>query len=256
MKFSYKVFKIVVILTFVVTAVVFGQSPNTLYPVKVYTADGYKYGYINNEGYLSIKPQFAFAKDFSEGLAFVKSDNKLNLWDCINTSGVTQFRINAKYVYDFNNDQAKIINENDSINFIDKSGNPAPYKAPPIDFNSKKILIPFYEYDKWGYKLGPEIVVLYAIYERAGEFSEGLAPVFIIFSGSDLPADNRYNAFINEKGEVIIRSELKYDDKGYLESGYFFSPGKWQNGVCKFYSSNDPLTRVEKYIRSDGKIIW
>lgn len=256
MKFSYKVLKKTVMLFFVVTAVGFAQSPDTLYPVKVYTADGYKYGYINSEGYLSIKPQFAFAKDFSEGLAFVKLDNSSNLWECINTSNVTQFRINAKYVYDFNNDQAKIINENDSINFIDKSGNPAPYKTPPIDFNAKKILVPFYEYNKWGYKLGPENIVLPAIYERAGEFSEGLAPVFIIFSPSDLPADNCYNAFINEKGDAIIRAELKYDDKGYLESGYFYSPGKWQNGVCRYYTSNDPLTRVEKYIRIDGKLIW
>ena len=256
MKFSYKVFKIVVILTFVVTAVVFGQSPNTLYPVKVYTADGYKYGYINNEGYLSIKPQFAFAKDFSEGLAFVKLDNSSNLWDCINTSNVTQFRINAKYVYDFNNDQAKIINENDSINFIDKSGNPAPYKTPPIDFYAKKILILFYEYNKWGYKLGPENIVLPAIYESAGDFTEGLAPVFFKFNESDLPGDNCFNAFINSKGEYVLKAEIKYDDQGHLESGYFFSPGKWQNGVCRYYTSNDPLTREVKYIRSDGKVIW
>lgn len=256
MKFSYRVLKIAVILFFVVTAVVFAQSPDTLYPAKVFTESSYKFGYINNEGYLSIKPQFVFAKDFSGGLAFVKSDNNSNLWDCINTSGVTQFQINAKYVYDFNIGQAKIINENDSINFIDKSGNPAPFKTPPIDFNAKKILIPFYEYSKWGYKLGIENIVLPAIYERAGEFSEGLASVFIIFSSSDLPADNCYNAFINEKGDVIIKAELKHDDKGYLESGYFYSPGKWQNGVCRYYSSNDPLTRAEKYIRSDGKVIW
>jgi len=246
----------IIILLFINAASAFSQSPDTLYPVKVYTEDGYKYGYVNNEGYLSIKPQYAFAKDFSEGLAFVKSDNNSNLWDCINTSAVTQFQINAKYVYDFNDDQAKIINENDSTCFIDRSGNAIQFKTPPIDLTAKKILIPFYEYNKWGYKLGPENIVLPAIYERAGEFSEGLAPVFIIFSSSDLPLDNCYNAFINEKGEVIIRAELKYDDKGYLESSYFFSPGKWQNGVCKFYSSNVPLTRVEKYIRSDGKIIW
>lgn len=256
MKYSYKVLKIAVILFFIVTLVAFSQSPDTLYPVKVFTENGYKFGYINNQGYLSIKPQYAFAKDFSEGLAFVKSDNNLNLWDCINTSGVTQFQINAKYVYDFNNGQAKIINENDSTYFIDRSGDASQFKTPPIVFNAKKILIPFYEYNKWGYKLGPENIVLPAIYERAGEFSEELAPVFIIFSGSDLPADNCFNAFINEKGDVTIRAELKYDDKGYLESGYFYSPGKWQNGVCRYYTSNDPLTRAEKYIRSDGKIIW
>ncbi|HAX47560.1 MAG TPA: hypothetical protein DCX92_01100, partial [Bacteroidetes bacterium] len=111
----------------------FSQSPDTLYPVKVFTESGYKYGYINNQGYLSIKPQYAFAKDFNEGLAFVKSDNNSNVWDCINTSGVNQFQINAKYVYDFNNGQAKIINENDNIFFINKSGTPEQFITPPID---------------------------------------------------------------------------------------------------------------------------
>jgi len=234
----------------------FSQSPDTLYPVKVYTADGYKCGFINNEGYLSIKPKYAFAKDFSEGLAFVKSDNDSNIWDCINTSGATQFQIKAKYIYDFNNGQSKIINENDSIYFVNKSGKPEQFITPPIDFDAKKILIPFYEYNKWGYRLGPDVVVLPAIYEMAGEFSEGLAPVFIMFSPSDLPTDNCYNAFINVKGDVIIKAELKYDEKGFLESGYFYSPEKWVNGVCRYYTSNDPSTRVEKYIRSDGKVIW
>ncbi|MBN8585756.1 MAG: WG repeat-containing protein [Ignavibacteria bacterium] len=244
------------ILLFIIVASAFSQSADTLYPVKAFTESGYKYGYINNQGYLSIQPQFTFAKDYSEGLAFVKSDNNSNLWNCISTTGTTQFQINAKYVYDFNNGQAKIINENDSIYFINESGIPVQFITPPIDLDAKKTLIPFYENMKWGYRLGPDVVVLPAIYEMAGEFSEGLAPVFIKFKESDLPSDNCYNAFINEKGDVIIKAELKYDDKGFLESGYFYSPGLWQNGVCRYYTSNDPLTRVEKYIRRDGNIIW
>jgi hypothetical protein len=247
---------IFVIVAIIISGIVYSQSPDTLYPVKVFTESGYKHGYINNHGYLSIKPQYAFAKDYNEGLAFVKSDNNSNIWDCINTSGVTQFQIIANYIYDFKNGQARIINENDSIYFINKSGTPEQFITPPIDFHAKKTLVPFYEHAKWGYKLGPEVVVLPAIYERAGEFSEGIAPVFIMFNPSDLPTDNCYNAFINEKGDVLIKAELKYDDKGFLESGYFYSPDKWVNGVCRYYTSNDPLTRIEKYIRSDGKVIW
>ena len=247
---------IYVIVAIIISGIVYSQSPDTLYPVKAFTESGYKYGYINNQGYLSIKPQFAFAKDFSEGLAFVKIDNNSNKWDCISTTGVTQFQINVMYVYDFNNGQAKIINVNDSIYFINKSGIPEQFITSPIDLDAKKTLIPFYENMKWGYRLGPDVVVLPAIYEMAGEFSEGLAPVFILFSPSDLPSGNCYNAFINVKGDVIIKAELKYDDKGFLESGYFYSPEKWKNGVCRYYTSNDPLTRVEKYIRSDGKVIW
>ncbi len=246
----------VVILSLFITSGVFSQSPDTLYPIKVYTQDGYKYGYINNQGYLSIKPEFAFARDFSEGLTFVKNDNNSPNWLCINTSGLIQFEIEAEYAFDFNYGLSKMINKNDSTFFIYIIGNKCPFKAPPIDFNAKKTMIPFFDNIKWGYKLGPEIIVLPAIYERAGEFSEGLAPVFIKFKESDLSEDNCYNAFINNKGNVIIKTELKYDDKGHLETGYFYSPEKWVNGVCRFYTSNDQATREVKYIRSDGKIIW
>ncbi len=248
---------IVVILSFVITYSIYSQSPDTLYPVKVYTQDGYKYGYINNEGYLSIKSQYAFAKNFSEGLAFVKLDNNSLKWLCINTAETIQFEINAKFVYDFENGFANFINENDSINGVNKAGKIFPRKIIDISDVAIKELKPFKSINgSWGYKSGYIDTALIPIYEQAGEFSEGLAPVFIKFSESDLPADDCYNAFINEKGEVIIKAELKYDDHGYLESGYFYSPGKWVNGVCRYYSTSDPETRVEKYIRNDGKIIW
>lgn len=256
MKFSYRVLKIAVILFFVVTAVVFAQSPDTLYPAKVFTESSYKYGYINNEGYLSIKPQYAYAKEFSEGLAFVKNDTYSEIWICIDTEGNYIFEVNAKYVYSFQDSIALLINEIKMITYVNHSGN--IFTSPDLPIS--KLLPPeisfFKKNDKFGYKKITGDTVLSPIYERAGEFSEGLAPVFIKFKESDLPEDNCYNAFINEKGDVIIKAELKYDDKGYLESGYFFSPGKWQNGVCRYYTSNDPLTRAEKYIRSDGKIIW
>jgi hypothetical protein len=245
---------IIVIFSFFITYSIFSQSPDTLYPVKVYTQNGYKYGYINNQGYLSIKPQFTFAKDFSEGLAFVKNDNSSNKWICINTSGKTRFELTAKFVYDYTYNQAKVVNMSDSIYFIDHSGTAEEIyiRLSGPDFSP----IVFSEKNKFGYKFEGDIILLPPIYERAGEFSEGLAPVFIKFKESELPEDNCYNAFIDEKGDVIIKAELNYDDHGYLESGYFYSPGKWVNGVCKYYTGNDPLTRVEKYIRSDGKIIW
>ncbi|MEO8515085.1 MAG: WG repeat-containing protein [Ignavibacteria bacterium] len=247
---------VVIILIFLSVNITSSQSLDTLYPVKVYTQAGYKYGYINREGNITIKPQFAFARDFSEGRAFVKIVNNSSVWLCINTSNLVQFEIEAEYAFDFINGQAKMINKNDSTFFIDTLGNRCTFKAPPIDFNAKKTLIPFFDNLKWGYKLGPEVIVLPAIYEVAGEFSENLAPVFIKFNESDLPEDNCYNAFIDKQGNVLIKAELKYDDRGHLESGYFYSPGNWVNGVCRYYTSNDPNTKEVKYNRSDGKIIW
>lgn len=177
-------------------------------------------------------------------------------WLCINTASIVQFEIEAIYAFDYNFRLAKMININDSIFFIDTIGNICTFKVPPIDFDAKKTMIPFFDNIKWGYKLGPEVITLPAIYEMTGEFSENLAPVFIKFNESDLPEDNCYNTFIDNQGNVLIKAELKYDDRGHLEPGYFYAPGKWVNGVCRYYSTNDPTTRVEKYIRSDGKIVW
>jgi hypothetical protein len=243
------------ILLLISAASAFSQSPDSLYPVKVYTADGYKYGYINSEGYLSIKPQYAFARDFNNGRAFVKNDINSDIWLCINTTGKTVFELKAKYLYDYRYNQAKVLSTSDSVCYIDLNGKPTEWYIE-ISSAGDKYPATFIDNNKYGYKADYDKILLPAIYERAGEFSEGLAPVFIKFKESDLPEDNCYNAFINEKGDVIIRAELKYDEKGYLESGYFYSPGKWQNGICRYFTSNDPLTRVEKYIRSDGKIIW
>jgi hypothetical protein len=244
------------ILFFLTSAASFSLSPDTLYPVKVFTNDGYKYGYINQDGNLNIKPVFAYARGFSEGKAFVKLDNNSASWLCINTGNAVLFEIEAEYAFDFKYGLARMINKSDSTFFIDSVGRKNVFRTPPIDFEAKKLLIPFFDNIKWGYGLGPEVVVLPAIYERAGEFSEGLAPVFYMFKDSDLPDENAYNAFINENGGVVIKTEIVYDDHGHISSGYFYSPEKWQNGVCRYYTSNDPNTRAEKYVRSDGKVIW
>lgn len=248
---------VVIILILLSVNITFSQSPDTLYPVKVYTQDGYKYGYINRDGYLIIKPQFAFAKDFSEGLAFVKNEINSNKWLCINTSSAVQFEITAEYVFEYKNNIARII-RNDSSFYINKYasyGIYLPYPFPKIQ-RDKQIPFLFYEGNKVGYILENDSIVIPPIFERAGEFADRIAPVFLKFKESDLPDSNCYNAFIDIFGNILIKAELKYDDHGYLESGYFYSPEKWVNGVCRYYTSNDPATMEVKYIRSDGKIIW
>lgn len=245
------------LLSILFSSTVLCQSPDTLYPVKVFTENGYKFGYINNEGYISIKPQYAFAKNFSEGLAFVKNNINSNKWLCINTAEQVQFEITADFVFEYQNNIARIL-RNDSTFFIDRSagyGFKLPYPRQDVHVD-KHIPILFAENGKYGYKLVDGSIVIPAKFERAGEFADRIAPVFLKFIESDLPDSNCYNAFIDIFGNFIIKAELKYDDKGFLESGYFYSPERWLNGVCRYYTSNDPLTRVEKYIRSDGKVIW
>lgn len=209
------------------------------------------------DGNFGINPQFAFAKDFSQGLAFVKDEINSNKWMCINTSGAVQFEIAAEYVFGYKNDIARII-RNDSTFYINKyasNGIYLPYSFPKIQ-RDKQIPFLFPEGGKFGYKLENDSVVIPPIFERAGEFANRIAPVFFKFKESDLPDSNCYNAFIDIFGNVLIKVELKYDDKGHLESGFFYSPEKWVNSVCRYYSTNDPKTREVKYIRSDGKVIW
>lgn len=245
----------VFILLFIIVASAFSQSPDTLYQVLVYTQNGPKSGFINREGKVVIESKYDFAKDFSEGLAFVKIDNSFFNWLCINTSGNVVFELNAVFVTDFNNGSAKFVDSTNERFFIDRTGNliSNPPEKPPKEIPVWNI---FYADGKYGYVNYLTGDSLPAIYLKAGLFSEGLAPVFIKFKESDLPANNCYNAFINEKGDVIIKAELKFDDNGFMESGYFYYPGKWINGVCRFYNTNDPKTLVMKYLRRDGKVIW
>jgi len=89
--------KLFVILSFVITAAVFAQSPDTLYPVKVYVNDKLMYGYINREGEIVIQPKYYSATDFSEGMAFVEIDRLSDLWACINTNDEILFTTKADY---------------------------------------------------------------------------------------------------------------------------------------------------------------
>jgi Copper amine oxidase N-terminal domain./KWG Leptospira. len=57
-----------------------------------------KYGYINKNGQVVIKPQYDFASNFSEGLACVEKDGILSYIDC---NGNVQFNVKCDGVGDF-----------------------------------------------------------------------------------------------------------------------------------------------------------
>lgn len=246
--------KFILYFLLIISSGIYSQSPDTLYPVQAFTQNGYKYGYINRDGNIVIEPKYDYAGDFSEGQSFVKKDNISKEWQCIDTKDEILFSIIANYVMDYNGGIAKVYNAKDSIMYLNKQGMFVEMLMLE-DPLQKNMPVPFYENTKWGYKIGV-VTIIEPVYVSAGDFTDGLAPVFFKFNESDLPEENCYNAFINVNGDIIIKAELKYDDHGYLESGYFYSPGKWQNGVCRYYTSNDPKTSVMKYIRSDGKVIW
>jgi len=123
MKCSYKVLKKTVMLFFVVTAVGFAQSPDTLYPVNVYLKDKLLYGYINREGEIVIQPKYYRATDFSDGLAIVEIDRLSDLWACINTNDELLFTVNADYfIRGFSEGYANV-DSKDGYFYIDRNGN-------------------------------------------------------------------------------------------------------------------------------------
>lgn len=123
MRYCCKMLRLVVILSFVITAAVFAQSPDTLYPVNVYVKDKLMYGYINREGEIVIQPKYYRATDFSDGLAIVEIDRLSDLWACINTKDEILFTINSDYFFrGFSEDYATAVN-NDGFFYIDKNGN-------------------------------------------------------------------------------------------------------------------------------------
>lgn len=122
-RYSCKMLRLVVILSFVITAAVFGQTPDTLYPVETNTTSGYKCGYIDRDGKLAIEPKYYAAREFKEGLAFVKIDRLSDLWACINIKDEIIFTIYTDYfIEDFSDGYAVAVNDYGHY-YLDKNGN-------------------------------------------------------------------------------------------------------------------------------------
>ncbi len=115
-----------------INATVFGPCCNGLH---LYKDQLGKYGYISEDGAISIPAQFRDAQDFSDGLAAVK-DDKTWLWGYIN--------VNGKYVIpptfsasksSFHNGYAAVCKNNGTYVYINKSGEVvSPEYALAYDF--------------------------------------------------------------------------------------------------------------------------
>lgn len=122
MKFSYKVIKKALILIFVITAVVYSQSPVTLYPVNVYVKDKLLYGFVNREGEIVIQPKYYHATDFNDGLAIVEIDRLSDLWACINTDDEILFTLKADYFIEGFSEGLAVTRYKNDYFFINRNG--------------------------------------------------------------------------------------------------------------------------------------
>ena len=145
-----------------------------------------KYGYINTKGEVVIKPQFQQAGSFSESVASVFLDGKLNF---IGKDGKYIEELSNKFIWDFNMNRnlpqfkngvcevhipAKEPSEGviADIIYIDKNGNQI---EKPEEVVKKELYVRYYEGEKVGYKDSIGNIIVPAKYTTIGDFSCGVA---------------------------------------------------------------------------------
>lgn len=102
------------------------DKSNVKYPADYQFRNGFmkvlkngKYGFINSEAKEVISCKYDDARDFSEGRAAVKIDG---LWGFIDEQGKVVVEAGYKEVYSYSSGMAAVVNEQDSVGFIDQFG--------------------------------------------------------------------------------------------------------------------------------------
>lgn len=148
-------------------------SGDNLYPVSVNGLEGY----IDASGKIIIQPQFDYAGEFSEGLAFVNTtDNKRCLIDM--AGNIISLPEQIDLAWPFHEGLAQFISEK-KYGYIDKGGNiivdPQFDFADPFSDGMARVTVDH----KVGFIDKTGKMVITPQYEAANSFSEGLAPVKI-----------------------------------------------------------------------------
>jgi hypothetical protein len=151
-----------------------------------------EYGYFNKNGEIAIKPQFEDAKDFSEGVAFVKLGEK---WGMINKEG--KIIINPRFddVASFSEGLASV-KVGEKWGYIDKKKGVViqPSFSEAGSFEEGLAYFQPDKSSKWGYIDKTGKVVIKPQFDMATSFSEGMAYVKI---------GERWG-YIDKTGTVII----------------------------------------------------
>ena len=224
---------------------IFSLDCENISPFKEFIASfksGKKWGYVNSEGIIIIKPKFEIAGLFSEGNARVNINQK---WGYIDNQG----NLIIHYIYDtasdFINNKA-VVSINKQLKLIDKQNNII------LNFESNiGEIIPSYDdlwpaYDleqkKFGfYSISKKKWIINAEYDLVNEFSEGLAVVM------KMEGDKYKAGAINKKGNVII--PLKYDGVGSCKNGIL------PVSIDIVGLDGHQITAIG-YVNKKGKYIW
>ncbi|MCK4667350.1 WG repeat-containing protein [Candidatus Dependentiae bacterium] len=241
-----------------------------LLPVKVNN----KWGYINEEGKMVIKPQFKYANDFSEGYAWIILNDKRHA--IINTKAEKQFYIKEGYkVYEFHDGYLRFeyLESKGYMNTIGEEIIPCKY-TKAWDF--KEGIAVVVENDKYGVINKKGEYIIKPIYEGMNsEFSEEVIGVKI----------NGQWGYIDKKGNWVIDPKFNedyvsrfsdglavvyrknYNDNDYLinKKGIIIFENRF-HFICPFndgkarYSRKEKINHSEKYyegvIDIHGNILW
>lgn len=143
-------------------------------------SDAGQYGYINSKGKQVIPFRYASAGDFQEGLAPVQ--NAAGKWGYINKQGKTVIAHQYADVWGFSGGLAAVVNTKGQIGYINSTG---------------------------------KLVIGYQKYNRAGEFSQGIALVGIV-SKSD---PNGKYGYIDRQGRLLTKLEYTQESSSF-KGGY------------------------------------
>ncbi|TYQ14888.1 UNVERIFIED_CONTAM: WG repeat protein [Acetivibrio alkalicellulosi] len=202
-----------------------------------------KWGFINKDGEIIIRPKYKWALDFSDGLAPVQIGNKMGY---INEKG----DIVIKPIFDFAdvfNDGLAIIRTGKHIRerrygFIDTEGNIVIEQQFQSLYPFSDELAMGLKDDKWLYIDKSGNVVLEEQFDSSSNFSEGLA---------SFKSNGKYG-YINKKGEVVIDAKF--------EGAFPFSDGlALVNVMAADYPENIPegmnLVHLSGYIDITGRFV-
>lgn len=156
---------------------------------------GASYGFINSDGAIVIGPHYSFATRFSEGLARVKRDSR---WGFVNKAGEEVIPPQFSDVGDFSEGLAPVTRNGRLWGFIDKSGRevlPARYQSAGSFWHDHARVTIF---DRHGLINKRGEIVLPTIFNRLGEFHEGLA----YYEGS------AYEGAPNKMGFIEIKDNV------------------------------------------------
>lgn len=213
-----------------------------LYPMR----ENGRYGYINSEGFVTIKPAFEEGYSFCEGLARVSVQHKYGF---IDKTGKLVIEPVFDDAGDFSQGLAMVSIDN-KYGFIDREGKQTvPLKYELVSSFSEG-LAGAYTRGKWGYINQQDEQVVPPSYENAGSFRNGLAPV----------SQKGLYGYINQKGVFVIKPKYKfaYDfSEGLgevaLENRYGFVDTKGNIPIQPVYEATKPYSEGLAAVQQKGK---